>query len=89
VTGWRKWGDTSDEPVEHEEPPTGVLSTDRYCPRCDRETLWTNEQTGGVLLFCSGCGINVASKLEPHELDRVAAYDERPIRQRRRAYQVV
>lgn len=61
------------------------LEADRYCPRCDEKTRWTNEADESLTLACDGCGLTVTSQLTREEQERAGRYEaKRPVRQRRR-----
>lgn len=88
---WGKWGQHGDvavfsEPALLNEP---VLATDRYCPRCDTSTRWTNEHDHGVRLACQGCGYIVGAPLTDDEQARAEAYEAAPVARLRRPYRVV
>lgn len=88
---WGKWGQSTAAIVVDEPPPLGepVLATDRYCPRCDTTTRWTNEHDHGVRLACHGCGYIVGAPLTDEEEGRAEAYEAAPVTRLRRPYMVV
>lgn len=86
------WGQWGQPPADtDEEPPStvGVLAADRYCPRCDKQTRWTNEHDALPRLRCLGCGYMIGAALTDDEQDRAERYDATPVRRRRHAYKVV
>jgi hypothetical protein len=68
-TGWADW----DAPrAPRERLHVEGVSQGRYCPRCDRQTVWAldgNPNQPG-LLACS-CGMTVTTLLDLDELDNV------------------
>lgn len=66
-----------------------MLVEDRYCPRCEAQTAWTNEADGSLQLACNVCALTITSPLTPDEQDRLAAHEARPLKRVRRSYQVV
>lgn len=75
----------------------------RYCPRCDQETIWTNVADGGVVFACTlridvehgerhitaGCGLTGADTLSGEEFARLKALDEKASPPRRQSWQFV
>lgn len=56
---WTRWEDRLPGPPLAE--PLGIDRV-RYCPVCDRDTLWTNEADGGPVLACE-CGFSLLTDL--------------------------
>jgi uncharacterized protein (DUF983 family) len=75
-TGWAAWGDQRPAPVTL--VPVGAGDKIRYCPRCDKRTIW--EARGDGVNACAGCGITVTTILRPDEIDRLERHYTRSIR---------
>lgn len=66
ATGWAAWGDPR-PPREHLEPVEPGDKV-RYCPRCDKLTVWHAEGDG--VRRCD-CGVTLTTILNGREIDRL------------------
>jgi hypothetical protein len=87
---WRSWnGEPVPVPVAapvSRDVDANALSVERFCPRCNTRTRWSNEHDHTPTIACDQCGLTVTSALTPEEQERAARFEAKRIIPKRRRY---